>query len=303
MLVACGEGADLVGDGQSPQQPEETVARGEAWEIGADLGVVHGPFPDVFDGVPTSSAPIEAADWLAVLVPVEDPLELFFVAVEDAVDRGFVATVRDGGACWRDWQREEVPFGENGEGDGEDFGGAAPFGGPLPEGAEAVAIDCRADVEREDTDSVEIWMRASFAGEHVPRPGQPAIVIRSRRSPPAANEFRRQDLDVDLPPVPEQADSAIFYLEPRENHPWGAEGGCLAETRRSPETPVEAVATAVAASDHATLLAGAPVDVTTTDRRSALQAQAIPAGGPVLYFVATETESGADLLVCTNSSP
>ncbi|MDE0802231.1 MAG: hypothetical protein OSA99_02800, partial [Acidimicrobiales bacterium] len=280
-LVSCGEGTDLVGDDQSPQQPEARVARGEAWEIGDDLGVGYGPFPDVFDVVPTSSAPIETADWLAVLAPLEDPLETFFVTVEDAIDRGFVATVREGGACWRDWQREEVPFGENGEGDGEDFGGTAPFGEPLPEGAEVVGIDCRADVERENTDSAEIWMRASFTSERVPRPGQPAIVIRSRRSPPAASEFSRQDVDVDLRSVPEQAQSATFHLEPRENHPWGAEGGCLAETRRSPETPVDAIATAVAASDHAAYLAGPPVDVTATDRRSALQAQAIPAGGPV----------------------
>lgn len=291
LLSACGEGSASTAE----------VAAGAAWEIGDSVGTVYGPFPDAFDVAQAPSTDVR--EWLTVVVPSGGPLDGFFDVVDDAVERGFTATARDGGACRLEWQREEVPFGENGEGDGEDFGGTARLEDDLPAGAEVVGVDCRAVVERAGADAVEIWLRASIGNKRFPRPGDAAVVIRTRRDAPPTNEFTRQDVDLDLPPVDDPGGTPTFYVEPREGHTWGAEGGCLATVERSPEGAATAVSAAIEAGQYAASFKGSPIEVTTAGRASAVQSQMVPAGGPVVYVVATETDTGSDVLVCLNSTP
>lgn len=303
LLGACGQGSEPDAGEEGAGRSASVRGGGDAWDVGQDAGMQYGPFPDVFDVWPTPSQPTEVSDWLSVVFPAGDPLEGFYAVVDDAVGRGFTVTVRDGGACWQEWQREEVPFGENGEGDGESFQGTAPLGDTLPVGAGAVGVDCRAVAARRDTDTIDIWMRASLRNDAVLRPGEAAVVIRTRREAAPTHEFTRQDLDVDLFAATDEAEKDRFYLEARKDHPWGDLGGCLATVRRSSKPPVEAVSDAVASGEYATYFEGSPTEVSVAQRTAAVQSQMIPAGGPVVYVLGAETDAGTDVLVCMNSSP
>lgn len=299
LATACGSDPDDEVAGEASSSSAVPESRGEAWDIGQEVGARYGPFPEVFDRAAGSASSIEVDDWVVVILPEDQgALETFYAVVDDAVDRGFAATMREGGACHVDWQREDPDEGER-EDDGADYQGTLPIDETLPADAEIVGADCRAVVARGDQ-AIDINLRADVAGGQFDRPGSPVVLIRTRSATPPAVQFARQDLDFEV--LPATDDPVTFYLEPREGHPWGDEGACIGETGRSADTPMNAVAAAVTATDYAAQFELPATEVMTGGRRGAFETQAIPGGGPLIFVVATETGNGSDVLTCTNYS-
>jgi hypothetical protein len=282
---------------------------GDPWDIGTDVGEHFGPFPNILGVWPGTPDQPASHGWIAIVLPPANPLDAFNAVVDDAENSGFTATVRHGGGCWQQWSREEVPFGENGEEwDGHEFGGEEPFEAQLPVGAQVTGVACEVVVSR-GSDRVDISMRADVHDASPRFPARTAIVLRSRTTDAPTEEFKRQEIDLDLPTTPppltdqemsyfgfadlnSDFEGGIFHLQTQD------EQGCRAAVLRDVGTPTEAAARAVAASQSAEFFDGQPSLTNVRDLEASVVAFKVPAGGPAIYISAVETGDGADLLVC-----
>lgn len=259
------------------------------WEFGGNEGERFGPFANIFGTRPAPNEKVTASGWVSVVLPSGDPIEAFYAVVEDATDQGFTAFVHHDGTCRQLWQREKVNYGDNW--DGDDFNGETPFGVELPNGAAVIGVACEAVVERRE-DRMLISMRTALDDAPPGSDRPPAIVLTDAAPQDFGAPFEeRQGLDVDA--ARRTSGNRTLILETHQ-------AACGATVARTTAPPITAITDALEATPNSYIdhLTTQPTATTVGDHDAAVLAEAVPAGGPVVYVAATQSGTGTDVLVC-----
>lgn len=301
LVTLCAACAD------SPAVSDEAGGVVAAWELGSDVGTVLGPFP-----LPAEAQGGPLNSWFSAVLPSGDPVEAFDAVVADAEDHGFDARAAASGACRSTWTRDEVPFDvESGSDDGLGFGGDVAIGEALPQGAEMQGVHCSAVISRDD-DEVLVTVVAPMSSPAA-FPSRTAVLLTSAVDDPPAAAFEPVPVDVDLErrnngPVTDNesrvlgvgTDDAADLDVIDVTLPGILQ--CRAAAIRSDlpagDAALEAFERAVS-TYPGDLVPDPDSETTTIGGRTAASVSAIvPAGGPIVYAMATEIDTGSDQLFC-----